>query len=177
MYLDVYTKYVTLSAFDWWTMSEIIPDDYATVQSVIYALQSTSPSCDMSYSLVHCGAVGNIFYCVDKVLSKHCRHKEKCLLCVCGLPLQCGQVNAEVHMEIVNAFGIVIKEYFHNSWTCLCCNNQIIVTKGHAAVMKPPVHLWGMNCFLRAEMGRLHVWLYTKSTLIRAFKAYVVTVK
>lgn len=58
----MYTKYVTLSAFDWWTMTENIPDGYATVQSVIYALQPTSPSCHMSYSLVHRGAVGNIFF-------------------------------------------------------------------------------------------------------------------
>lgn len=173
----MYTKYVSLSAFDCWAVTGNISDGYATVERVIYALQPTSPSCDMSDSLVHRGAVGNIFYCVDRALCKHCRHKEKCL-CVCGLSLQCRQVNAEVHnMELVNAFGIVIKEYFHNSWTCLCCNNKIIVTKGHTAVMKPPVHLWDMNCFLRAEMGRLHVWQYTKSTLIRAFKACVVTVK
>lgn len=80
MCLDVDTKYVSLAAFDWSTMSKNIPNDYATVQSVMYALQPTSPSCDMNYLLVHCGAAGNIFCCVDKVLSKHCRHKEKCLL-------------------------------------------------------------------------------------------------
>lgn len=63
-------------------------------------------------------------------------------------------MDAKVHnMEIVKAFGIIIKEYFHNVGTCLCCNNKIIVTKGHAAVMKPTVRLWDMNCFWRAQMG------------------------